>query len=218
MQETDLQDDSIRELAGILREMLANANMIPDLLVISNATNVIIDISRQSLRVASIIHEYTKLSLAGDALLILLNSSLEFVFFAERTAKIQGSDLKSRIDKCQKECTTLKDSFHSRLNLDTNFQTKGISQTLNAIKDDKLGTFELHSYIVDNSLFKFTQRIRFASGWPHLTAPGIRMKRAINTRKTPAPGFSKGTGSVCGKKTLGFFGLRESVSFFAHPI
>ena len=128
MQETDLQDDSIRELAGILREMLANANMIPDLLVISNATNVIVDISRQSLRVASIIHEYTKLSLAGDSLLYPVKFKPR-VSFAERTAKIQGSDLKSRIDKCQKECTTLKDSFHSRLNLDTNFQTKGISQT-----------------------------------------------------------------------------------------
>jgi hypothetical protein len=69
VQETDVQDDSIRELAGTLREMLASANKIPDLLVISNTTNVIVDISRQSLRVASLIHEYTKLSLTGDLLL-----------------------------------------------------------------------------------------------------------------------------------------------------
>ena len=69
MKETDLQDDSIRELAGTLREMLATANMIPDLPVIPNTTDVIVDISRQSLRVASLIHEYTKLSLAGDSLL-----------------------------------------------------------------------------------------------------------------------------------------------------
>ena len=34
VQETDLQDDSICELAGTLREMLATANMIPDLPVI----------------------------------------------------------------------------------------------------------------------------------------------------------------------------------------
>ena len=39
------------------------------------------------------------------------------------------------------------------------------------------------------------------------------MKRAINVKSTPAPGFSKGSGSVCGEKALGFFGLRESVSF-----
>ena len=67
MQETDLQDDSIRELAGTLGEMLATANMIPDLRVIPDTTDVIVDISRQSLRVASLIHEYTKSSLPGDS-------------------------------------------------------------------------------------------------------------------------------------------------------
>ena len=68
----DLQDDSIRELAGTLREMLATANMIPDLPVIPNTTNVIVDIGRQSLRAGSLIHEYTKLSLAGNSLLYLV--------------------------------------------------------------------------------------------------------------------------------------------------
>ena len=72
VQDTGLQDDSIRELAVSLREMLATANMIPDLPVIPNTTDVIVDISRQSLRVASIIHEYTKLSLPGDSLLYLV--------------------------------------------------------------------------------------------------------------------------------------------------
>ena len=52
--------------------MLATANSVPDLPVISNSTNVIGDIGRQSLRVASLIHEYTKLSIAGDLLLYLL--------------------------------------------------------------------------------------------------------------------------------------------------
>ena len=69
VQETDLQDDSIRQLADALREMLATANMVPDLPMIPNTSNVIEDIGRQSLRVASLIHEYTKLSLAGDPLL-----------------------------------------------------------------------------------------------------------------------------------------------------
>ena len=72
VQDTGLQDDSIRELAVSLREMLATANMIPDLPVIPNTTDVIVDISRQSLRVASLIHEYTKLSLPGDSLLYLV--------------------------------------------------------------------------------------------------------------------------------------------------
>ena len=69
VQETDLQDDSIRQLADTLREMLATANMVPGLSVVPNTTNVIEDIGRQSLRVASLIHEYTKLSLAGSSLL-----------------------------------------------------------------------------------------------------------------------------------------------------
>ena len=49
--------------------MLATANRVPDLPVIPNATDVIGEISRQSLRVASLIHEYSKLSLAGDSLI-----------------------------------------------------------------------------------------------------------------------------------------------------
>jgi hypothetical protein len=85
VQETDLQDDSIRELAGTLREMLAAANMVPDLPMIPSTTNVIEDISRQSLRVASLIHEYTKMSLAGDSLcLTLFNSNNSNVCFSQR--------------------------------------------------------------------------------------------------------------------------------------
>jgi hypothetical protein len=52
--------------------MLAAANIVPGLPVIPNTTNVIEDIGRQSLRVASLIHEYTKLSLAGNSLLYLV--------------------------------------------------------------------------------------------------------------------------------------------------
>jgi hypothetical protein len=41
------------------------------------------------------------------------------------------------------------------------------------------------------------------------------MKHTIDIKSTRAPGhgFSKGSGFVHGKKTLGFFGLKESVSF-----
>jgi len=46
--------------------MLGTANAIPDLPVIQNTTNVIEEISRQSLQVASLIHEYTKLPGAGS--------------------------------------------------------------------------------------------------------------------------------------------------------
>ena len=47
------------------------------------------------------------------------------------------------------------------------------------------------------------------SGRPHLKAPGMRM---INVKLTPTPGFSKGSGSVCGKKPLVFFVFKGSVS------
>ena len=62
--------------------MLATANMVPDLPVIPNTTNVSGDIGRQSLRVASLIHEYTKLSLAGDwAPLSLVKIQVKQFFF-----------------------------------------------------------------------------------------------------------------------------------------
>jgi hypothetical protein len=109
--------------------MLATANMVPDLREIPNTTNVIEDIGRQSLRVASLIHEYTKLSIAGYSLLCLpLNSSLTivFFFFTERTVKIRIGELKSRIDTCRKDCASLKDKFFSRIHVDTNLQVKEI--------------------------------------------------------------------------------------------
>ena len=61
--------------------MLATANMIPDLPAIPNTTDVIVDISRQSLRVASLIHEYTKLSLTGDSLLYLAKLEVLMIVF-----------------------------------------------------------------------------------------------------------------------------------------
>ncbi|KAG6904588.1 hypothetical protein DXG01_008829, partial [Tephrocybe rancida] len=120
VEETDLQDESIQELASTLCEMLGTATAIPDLPVIQNTTNVIEEISHQSLEVASLIHEYTKLPWAG------------------RTVKIQiPGGLKSHIDACQAHCTTLKDSINSRLHIDTNTQVKeikaGLQQTAQKI-------------------------------------------------------------------------------------
>jgi hypothetical protein len=73
VQETDLQDESIRDLASTLREMLGTANAIPHLPVIENTTNVIEEISRQSLQVASLIHEYTKLPWAGNLMSLIFD-------------------------------------------------------------------------------------------------------------------------------------------------
>ena len=95
------------------------------------------------------------------------------MFFTERTVKIQSGDLKSRIDTCQKDCASLKDSFYSRLHRDTNIQVKeiktgvqqngtfllvcvyhfsnlsavGIGRMLNAMRDDKHGAIEFHPSI-----------------------------------------------------------------------
>ena len=67
IQERNIQDQSIQDLGGALREMLATANAVPNLAVIPNTANVIEEISRQSLEVASLIHEYTKLPWAGNS-------------------------------------------------------------------------------------------------------------------------------------------------------
>ena len=148
MQETDLQDDSIRKLANTLSEMLGTANDIPDLPVIPNTTDIIEEISRESLHVASLIHEYTKLSWAGNSIPLLLDpvAGSEGSFFVVRTVKIQG-DLKSRIEECQNSCAALMAKLSRRINVDTHTRVK-------KIEDEQLGTFEfLFSSTIDNNLF-----------------------------------------------------------------
>ena len=152
VQETDLQDESIRELAGTLREMLGTANAIPDLPVIPNTTDVIEAISRQSLQVASLIHEYTKLPWAGNSVPLLLglvksNDRL----FVGRTVKIQiPGDLKSRIDVCRKNCAALKDDFYSRLHIDTNTQVK---ETNTQVKEANNQLTEIKAGLHQNGTF-----------------------------------------------------------------
>ena len=109
--------------------MLATAAMVPDLRVFPGTTDVIVDISRQSLRVASLIHEYTKLSFAGHSLLYPVKSSLTFLF-TERTIKIISGDLKSRIGTCQKNCASLKDRFSIGVHVDTNIQVKEMNTNM----------------------------------------------------------------------------------------
>ena len=107
--------------------MLATAATVPDLRVIPGSTDVIVDISRQSLRVASLIHEYTNLSFAGHSLLFPVKfqvSNCVTILFTERTIKIISGDLKSRIETCQKGCASLKDRFSIGVHVDTNIQVK----------------------------------------------------------------------------------------------
>ncbi|KAF8190524.1 hypothetical protein BJ912DRAFT_925653 [Pholiota molesta] len=114
VQQTEILDDSVRALADTLRETLGIAKEKPDLLLIKGTDNVIEEIGRTSLKVASLIHEYTRLP------------------FPFRAAKFQLSDdMKSRIAQCQQTCDDLKQKFDRRVNMDTNLQLK-------IIKDDQL--------------------------------------------------------------------------------
>jgi hypothetical protein len=93
--------------------------------VIPNTTNVIEEISRQSLEVASLIHEYTKLPRAGKSIPLLDPVRSHDGLFVARIVKNQiPGGLKSRIDVCRKSCAALKNGFYSRLRLDTNIQAK----------------------------------------------------------------------------------------------
>jgi len=127
--------------------MLGTANAIPDLPVIPNTTDVIEAISRQSLQVASLIHEYTKLPWAGNSVALLLglvksNDGL----FVGRTVKIQmPGDLKSRIDACRKNCAALKDDFYSRLHIDTNTQVK---ETNTQVREIKAGLYQNGTFLL----------------------------------------------------------------------
>jgi len=146
--------------------MLGTANVIPDLPVIPDTTNVIEEISRQSLQVASLIHEYTKLAYAGNPIWLLFDPfRFNDHLFIGRMVKIQiPGGLKLRIEECQESCATLKDKFYSRIHLDTNTQVKAtlrqnsmflpqwqcplsglftadMGRKLKAIVNDQLGTF-----------------------------------------------------------------------------
>ncbi|PPQ85939.1 LOW QUALITY PROTEIN: hypothetical protein CVT25_001795, partial [Psilocybe cyanescens] len=141
LQETDVQDEVIQELANMLCEMLGTAAAVPDLPQIPSTDSVIDEISQQSLQVALLIHEYMKLS-------FLICMTPKDCLFAEWTAKIQLSDdLKSHILQCQTKCASLQDRLALRIGIDTHAQTKQIGQnmgviiqTLNIIKDDALAT------------------------------------------------------------------------------
>ena len=132
VQETNVQDRSIRELADNLHEMLGTANAILDLAVIPNTTDVIKEISRQSLQVASLIHEYTQFPWAGNLIALPLDPvKSNDGLFVGRTVELQTpGDLESRVDACRKNCAALKDDLYSRLHCDTNTQVKEIKANL----------------------------------------------------------------------------------------
>lgn len=64
-----VQDDAVRSLVESLRELVGIANHIPDLLVIAGTTNVIEEIGGMAIKVAGLIHEYSKLAFIGKLML-----------------------------------------------------------------------------------------------------------------------------------------------------
>ncbi|KAH9474191.1 hypothetical protein JR316_0013506 [Psilocybe cubensis] len=115
-QETEIQDQSIRELAENLREMLATANEKLDLPKIPNAVDIIKQIGQHSLQVASIMHEYTQLS------------------YNKRTLFLSTGNLGKRIKECQSKLQALNKRFYERVQLEMN---KAVKENQDMIKDVK---------------------------------------------------------------------------------
>lgn len=149
MQQVVLSDDTVRDLAESLREVLGVAKEFPNLLLIAGTTNVIEEIGRTSLKVASLIHEYTKRSFTGGSMSVLVDPiSYNDARSVGRILKTQSSDIKTRITQCQKSLDDLKQKFDRRLGADTNRQVakvegvvEEIKGTLRTIKDDQKGAY-----------------------------------------------------------------------------
>jgi hypothetical protein len=113
------------------------------LLVIEGTDDVIEEIGRTSLKIASLIREYTRLRFAGKSVASLVNLMLfNSRCFVGRVMKYQiSSDMQSRIAECQKSCDELKVKFDRRISMDTNYQ-------LRTIKDGQLGTHEFKFQLI----------------------------------------------------------------------
>ena len=59
--------------------------------MIPNTTDVLVDISRQSLRVASLIHEYSKLPLTSDSLIFPINFKSNDSFSQSQLSKYKAA-------------------------------------------------------------------------------------------------------------------------------
>jgi hypothetical protein len=124
---------------------LGTAKEYPDSLrPIEGTANVIEEIGRTSLTVASLLHEYTRLPYAGQSSLPLVDATFFNNSSIGRLLKSQLSDdMTSRIAQCQKRLDDLKQKFDRRVNIDTNRQLK-------CIQDDQLGDFKLEYRVLHN--------------------------------------------------------------------
>ena len=140
-------DDNVRDIAENLREMLGAANAFPGLPELASTTNVIKEIGRLSLQIASLIHEYAKAPYLGKFSAITGWSKLTASWWSRISGRVLrnqlSNDMKTRIEGCCKACADLMQKFDRRVEMDTNRQVKGI-------KDDQLGTMDLSLLIICN--------------------------------------------------------------------
>ncbi|KAF9471988.1 hypothetical protein BDN70DRAFT_516117 [Pholiota conissans] len=118
VQQTELLDEGFRDLAESLRETLGVAKELPSLAIIEGTDNVIEEIGRTSLNATSLIHEYASQNFTRRA----LNSQL-------------SEDMKSRLDRCQKACTDLKEKLDRRVNINTNLTILNIRENGVAVRN-----------------------------------------------------------------------------------
>ena len=136
VKETDIQNESIRELATTLREILGITKAIPNFQEIPDTISVIKEINGQSLEVAALIQKYTKLHFAGNSVPHLHEpAESNDALFVVRAFRIQA-DLKSRIEKCRDKWVGLKEKLSLRITVDTNIRVQ-------RIEDRQLGIPEL---------------------------------------------------------------------------
>ncbi|KAH7905753.1 ankyrin repeat-containing domain protein [Hygrophoropsis aurantiaca] len=111
VQQQNLQDADVRDLAESLREMICAAHDCPDLREIEGAANVTEEIGSTALKIAVLIEECTK------------HSSI-----IVRTSVSTFKDLASRINECKQDCIQLKEKFDRRVQMETRHDVKEIGQ------------------------------------------------------------------------------------------
>ena len=146
-----LKDHNFRDLAENLRQMLSVAKEHPNLLVVKGTTNVIEEIGRTSLRVASLIHEYTGRKFISETVWLFIDQVLFKVgYITGRTFDSLFSDhMKFRIEEHQKSCNDLKEKFDRKVIMDTELQGDRIENGVKEVKmiqDDQLGSHEFRFY------------------------------------------------------------------------
>ena len=128
MQAQMLHDDSIQDLGDGLRETVAVANERPDLRMIEWSADIIKEMSRAALKVASLIDAYpSQLKYWPWYISVIINLSVNS--FSGRMMSALSSDIANSIQQCQKRTNNLMTKFSLRLPVDTNKRVKQMKES-----------------------------------------------------------------------------------------